>query len=357
MHRVILPLARRAGRTVVLSAIVFAAACSSDSTSPEESADFARGGQQGPDFRASAAAQSKHSERLMAIDGVEGHGLSLGANGEPVIRIFTRHGAVGGLPRTLDGVPVEYEVSGQFSAILPSAKPTNPGGGGSSNPTSRFNRPVPIGISIGNVTECSAGTLGARVSKGNTKYILSNNHVLARQNAAANGEDILQPGRYDTGCSFTLNDAIADLSQAIPISFSNDNQVDAAIAAIRSGSVDSATTSAGYGVPGRTPVNAAIGMSVQKCGRTTNCTTGTISTLNATVNVQYSGGIARFVGQIVISGRRGAFSKQGDSGSLIVTANAAASPVALLFAGSQTYTIGNPIQAVLTSLGVTIDGK
>ena len=83
MHRVILPLARRAGRTVVLSAIVFAAACSSDSTSPEESADFARGGQQGPDFRASAAAQSKHSERLMAIDGVEGHGLSLGANGEP----------------------------------------------------------------------------------------------------------------------------------------------------------------------------------------------------------------------------------------------------------------------------------
>jgi hypothetical protein len=31
--------------------------------------------------------------------------------------------------------------------------------------------------------------------------------------------------------------------------------------------------------------------------------------------------------------------------------------VALLFAGGQTTTIGNPIGAVLSALGVTIDGK
>jgi hypothetical protein len=73
--------------------------------------------------------------------------------------------------------------------------------------------------------------------------------------------------------------------------------------------------------------------------------------------VQYESGVATFVNQVVVSGRKGAFSKAGDSGSLIVTDDANANPVALLFAGGQTSTIGNPIDAVLSALGVTIDGK
>jgi hypothetical protein len=359
MLRTILPPARRAGRTAVLFAIVFAAACSQDSTSPSESADFARGGEQGPDFRAAAAAQAEHSERLMAIDGVEGHGLSVGSTGQPVIRVFTRHGAVRGVPRSLDGVPVELEVTGQISAILPTAKGGKPGGGGGTvSPTGNFDVPVPIGISIGNSAECSAGTLGARVSGGGKTYILSNNHVLARQNAGESGEDILQPGRYDLNCALgNPNDIVADLDKYIDISYSGTNEVDAALALIRDGAVGTATTSAGYGEPNDVTVAATVGMPVQKCGRTTNCTRGTVSAVGATINVQYSGGVARFVNQVVITGRRGAFSKQGDSGSLIVTDNAAANPVALLFAGGQTTTIGNPINVVLQKLGVTIDGK
>src|SRR5256886_12215949 len=43
------------------------------------------------------------------------------------------------------------------------------------------------------------------------------------------------------------------------------------------------------------------------------------------------------------------FSAPGDSGSLIVNAQTA-EPVALLFAGDSTSTIGNPIQAVLAAL-------
>jgi hypothetical protein len=47
----------------------------------------------------------------------------------------------------------------------------------------------------------------------------------------------------------------------------------------------------------------------------------------------------------------GAFSDGGDSGALIVTKSLVDSldrqPVALLFAGSSSSTIGNPIQAVL----------
>jgi hypothetical protein len=79
------------------------------------------------------------------------------------------------------------------------------------------------------------------------------------------------------------------------------------------------------------------------------------------VNVTYSdvcgaeaSGTANFTGQIMISGRR--FSAGGDSGSLIVTRDACPRAVGLLFAGSATATIANPIGAVLSSLGVSMVG-
>ncbi|HEV7552951.1 MAG TPA: hypothetical protein VGP65_14795, partial [Candidatus Angelobacter sp.] len=55
-----------------------------------------------------------------------------------------------------------------------------------------------------------------------------------------------------------------------------------------------------------------------------------------------------FTGQIVIGG--GAFSNQGDSGSLVVD-TATARPVALLYGGSPTDTVANPIQDVITAFG------
>jgi hypothetical protein len=361
MHRLIRPLARRAGRTFVLSAVVFAAACTSDSTSPTDSADFARGGTQGPDLRAAMAAQTRHEASIMAITGVEGVGVGTTADGRAgALVVLTEHAAVGGIRREFDGVPVRLIPTGKIVAG-PQARGGNGGGGtgGTADPTATFTRPVPIGVSIGNVESCSAGTLGARVTKGNQVYILSNNHVLAEQNEASPNSSIIQPGRYDTSpqCSTPPGSGIATLSQFVPISFSGNNTVDAAIALTSTGNVGTATFSGGYGKPSTSTVPASVNMAVQKCGRTTKCTRGTVSAINATINVQYSGRVARFVNQVVITGRRGAFSKSGDSGSLIVTDNASANPVALLFAGGQTTTIGNPIGAVLSSLGVTIDNR
>jgi hypothetical protein len=91
-------------------------------------------------------------------------------------------------------------------------------------------------------------------------------------------------------------------------------------------------------------------MGVKKSGRTTGLTTGTITAVNVTVDVTYSTqcGIgsqkARFVNQIAIG--PGGFSAGGDSGSLIVE-DVATCPraVGLLFAGSSTITIANPISA------------
>jgi len=70
-------------------------------------------------------------------------------------------------------------------------------------------------------------------------------------------------------------------------------------------------------------------------------------------------GTARFVNQIFVEGRRGPFIKSGDSGSLLVTDDAAAKPVGLLFAGSSSgkFAIANRIDTVLAEFGVTIDGK
>src|SRR5256885_9855843 len=62
-----------------------------------------------------------------------------------------------------------------------------------------------FGVSGGNINDisrrfCCSGTLGSLVSNGTTQYILSNNHVLARTDQAAAGEDISQPGLIDNNC-------------------------------------------------------------------------------------------------------------------------------------------------------------
>jgi hypothetical protein len=62
---------------------------------------------------------------------------------------------------------------------------------------------------------------------------------------------------------------------------------------------------------------------------------------------------ATFNGQVVVAG--GSFSAGGDSGSLIVTADTSA-PLALLFAGSPTNTVGNPILDSTDSTGKVAKG-
>ena len=65
-----------------------------------------------------------------------------------------------------------------------------------------------------------------------------------------------------------------------------------------------------------------------------------------------------FTGQIVISNHGKKFLNSGDSGSLMVQ-DVATNPraVGLLFAGSSTSAIANPINQVLTFLGATMVGN
>lgn len=216
--------------------------------------------------------------------------------------------------------------------------------------------PIKLGTSGGNVNDrstqyCCSGTLGALVTKGGAQYILSNNHVLARSDQANPGEDISQPGMVDTGCSITKSAIVADFTSAPKLG----GNVDAAIAAVRSGMVDSSGTILTVGVPANSMATPAINMGVAKAGRTTGFTCANIAATNTSVTVQYETGCGvgstwnvSYTNQVLINNSR--FSAGGDSGSLIVN-SATAQPVALLFAGSSNTTIANPIQAVAQALG------
>ena len=223
-------------------------------------------------------------------------------------------------------------------------------------------RPIKLGTSGGNVNDitkrfCCSGTLGSLVTKGGVQYILSNNHVLALSNGGTIGDDISQPGLVDSACRVPASDVVADLSQFITL---GSNNVDAAIAATKAGDVTTTGEILAVGVPASTIATATVGRGVAKAGRTTGLTCATIGSVNTNVSVQYQARcgmgkkfVISYTNQVVINSST--FSAGGDSGSLIVTSDTA-QPVALLYAGSSTTTIGNPATDVANALGVTFVG-
>jgi len=321
--------------------------------------------------------QETHTKQLMAIPGVVGTAVGLDQSNRAVVKVFTARGGVAGIPGILEDVRVQPVVTGEFYALPKPDKPGRPPKEPDEpvDPTARFARPVPIGVSTGHF-DITAGTIGCRVSNSKGVFGLSNNHVYANENEAEKGDSVLQPGPIDGGSSPA--DDIGTLSDYEPIVFYDydnppsvipTNTIDAAIAEIIIDSVDGevvprvgdSTPTDGYGTPKSTTAAASINQKVKKYGRTTGLTNGFVWTLNATVDVVYDAGVARFVGQIVIT--PGGFSAPGDSGSLIVVDGKGKDrandrkPVGLLFAGSDFATVANPIDDVLDAFGVSIDGE
>jgi len=310
--------------------------------------------------------QERNIDRFMAMDGVEGTAIGYNQNDQLAVKVFTAGPGVRGIPQKLDGVPVQIVVTGKFYALAPGGKhgkppdkpdkPPKPDGE-KIDPTARFDRPVPIGVSTGNEGECSAGTIGCRVTGGGNVYALSNNHVYALENEAPLDSEVLQPGLYDTDCVYDQTNSLGTLAAYVEIDFEGGvNYVDAAIALLE-GKLGNATPDDGYGTPKSTTTTATLDQAVQKYGRTSSLTKGTITGTNVTVKVGYGSGTARFVNQIIVEARR-PFIKSGDSGSLLVT-DPDKEPVGLLFAGNPSgkYAIANPIDAVLEAFGVDIDGE
>jgi hypothetical protein len=263
-------------------------------------------------------------------------------------------------------------------------------------------RPSTWGVSGGNINSigsdsCCTGTFGSMVedASGND-YILSNNHVLARTSSttrsARAGEALIQPGLADTGCYVDSGDAVAQLSHWMPLNFASGSQntMDVAIAKVTPGMMDPTGSILNIGPISASPfafADAAVGMYVQKNGRTSCLTLGQVEATDTLGKVQYekgcgamNSGIATFNHQILIQGvtapgvtpivlplfppaptglpinATAAFAGPGDSGSLVVTTETCPRAVGLLFAGGEGLTVVNPIERVLDSMSVSMVG-
>lgn len=206
------------------------------------------------------------------------------------------------------------------------------------------------GTSTGRADECSAGTLGAIVTDGIRNYWLSNWHVFMRPTGKV-GDAINSPGRVDVRCG--SSNLVGTVSRFTSLRFDGStNTVDCAIARIIPGTSVSRVQAAGTNsfVPSATTRTATVGMAVKKVGRITGFTTGKVIAVNASLAVAYGGlGSANFKGVVLFS----RMSESGDSGALICS-QSGNNPVALLFAGSSTTSVGCPIGAVLTAVGARI---
>jgi hypothetical protein len=299
------------------------------------------------------------------------------------------------VPKQIDGVRTDVYEVGYLRAY--------------ETPRDRFRPLIPSGVSIGHY-KITAGTLGTIVTDRRTgeKLILSNNHVLANSNDALVGDPILQPGPADGGLN--PGDMVARLERFVALRYEGDqlgplpptpdpgngstgcdiltiivnilNAIGSLLgSSSRISTVPQTSVKSTAGTPPTTqavdnlvdaavakPINpdaftgeirgigtvsgtkaALLGMRVRKSGRTTDYTEGSVTLLNATVNVAYGAKTARFTGQVITE----AMSAGGDSGSLIVDATDNTA-VGLLFAGSTVATIFNPINAVLDALQVNI---
>ena len=333
-----------------------------------------------PEIRAVIPVQERHTSDLMKIPDVVGTAVGLTDDGKPCILVLTKtdiqanalaKGAPSPLPDQLDNVPVRIMVTGEITAFK--GKPGGGGGGGVSH-TAKQTAPISLGTSGGWHYDlangyCCGGTLGSLVNIGSKQYVMSNYHVFESDivsggngKVASNGDGILQPGLIDINCSAANGQDVATLVLKHSLPGSN---VDVGVAEVIPGMVKTNGDILEIGTLSHNTVAASVNQKVKKSGRTTGLTRSTVSGLNATISVAYenecAGGSAftkTFTGQIVISNRASKFLAGGDSGSLMVEdVSTNPSAVGLLFAGSRSTAIANPINEVLSFLGATMVGN
>jgi hypothetical protein len=306
---------------------------------------------------------------LMALDGILGTAVGEdGAGGVAMVVYVNDENANKGeimraLPHGIRGVRVVGELTDTFRAMA------KPAAGTRVSHTAKQTPPIKLGTSGGWGYDlangyCCGGTLGSLVQIGGDKFIMSNYHVFesdivsgGNNLIATDGSPVIQPGLIDVGCNIANAQSVATLVVMGSLPGSN---VDVSVAKVRPGMVDASGAILEIGSISKATVAASLRQAVKKSGRTTGLTTSTVSGLNATISVQYenecAGGVAftkTFTRQIVVSNLGSRFLNSGDSGSLMVenVSNKPPRAVGLLYAGSSTSAIANPIGQVLDFVG------
>lgn len=277
------------------------------------------------------------------------------------------------LPADVNGYQVVYEI-GEITTLACGCVKT-PNGSCNCTPISecqkKFSakyRPLQSGGSIDNVISrthpcpgkttggcCGTGTIGGFPKLPNgTTVLLSNNHVIGGDfpgyHFGAVGDKLVQPGTLDNGD--IVNDIVGTLQKKITLADnSTGNKVDAAYGYIDSSVQISANGLCNY--PINKSVSPVIGMKIKKAGRTTGCTTGTVTALDVNIGTNYGSGTAKFIQQFQTSAN---FTQAGDSGSVVVTDDGNNNAVGLLYAGSDTIpgsAFVNLMSNVESALGIS----
>ncbi|MDH7503410.1 MAG: hypothetical protein QHJ82_11970 [Verrucomicrobiota bacterium] len=326
------------------------------------------------------ALQDAVTPELMKLDDIIGTATGLDDQGNVAVVVYINQlgrsaaAIARAMPKDIRGTPVVVEFTDEIRALKPgpAAKPAP-------TPTvdhkAKQTPPIQLGTSGGWTYDlangyCCGGTLGSLVQVNGTKYILSNYHVFeadivdgGNNRQSADGDPIIQPGLIDVGCNADNAQPVATL---VKLSSLPESNVDASVAAIIPGMVRDDGAILEIGTISSSTVSASLNQKVKKSGRTTGLTRSYVRGVNATVTVAYdnecAGGDAftkTFTGQIIVANRLSKFKflAGGDSGSLMVedvTTNPRA--VGLLFAGSSTLAVANPIGEVLTFIGKELGG-
>jgi hypothetical protein len=336
---------------------------------PEQALDHAN-----PRVQEVMAVQEEVTPDLMSMPDVLGTAVGEDDSGQPTILVYVNlegknpAASARSIPRSLRGEGVTVEITEPFRAL---AKPAP---GTRVSHTAKQTSPIQLGTSGGWGYDlangyCCGGTLGSLVQIGGVQYILSNYHVFESDIVAGGngivaktGDPIIQPGLIDVSCRASGAQTVATLVEKNSLPNSN---VDASLAQIVPGMVRSDGAILEIGTISAQTVEPSLNKAVKKSGRTTRLTRSTISGLNATLSVIYdnecAGGTAftkTFTGQIIISNKGSRFLAAGDSGSLMVE-DVSTKPraVGLLFAGSSSLAVANPIGQVLSFLGATMVGQ
>ena len=296
-------------------------------------------------------ARSAHPARNLVGVGI-GHKITKGRiTAKPCVRLYLEHKIDHALvPRDLLLPPNIGDVETDIIETGPLRALAVPAG-------RKRQRPLRPGCSIGfrftdaEAGNLMAGTLGAVVEADGVRYLLSNNHVLANENRLPLGTVIFQPGPLDGGGA--ADDRVATLTRFVELSADSANAVDCAIAAVDDAGAVRATVLPRVGrLTSAEPVDAAVGMKVEKTGRATGYTTGTVHDVSANVHVLFDLGSLTFEDQVVIDGDDGPFCDGGDSGSLVVDQQSGRA-TGLLFGGGR-IGIVNHLSDVLARLAVKL---
>ena len=301
-----------------------------------------------------------YQNKLMKIPTVVGAGVGEKyvngiPTGKPAILIFVekkmtergilrKYSAKEIIPQSLDSIPTDVIEVGKIVKQASLRKKV---------------RPLVPGYSVGHGS-ITAGTMGGFfLDRDGDLVVLSNNHILANENAASVGDPIYQPGPIDTSARLNFRgwpDPVnglpyfGTLKKFVRLKRTG-NTHDSAIAVINKKLIDLGLISDVYPIIGKKAAGfkaARVGDQLQKCGRTSGYTTGRVIALHGTFSVGYDFGVAKFNDCVVTTN----MSRGGDSGSIIYDLSMNA--VALLFAGSSKVTIANPIETVRSYYGLSL---